>query len=324
MASQHKLLEYGYATPVRLPLQRRRRRPSFPTPRPDLAMPSPPQSPTSWYIDQSTITMPLVDVQIQHNRRQDTDFDPAPREAAGSSTQAIISVIDEYTSNFPSRMLLPDAPCVSEVRALLHRPMLPSRRRLQSGDEDPKSPLACPTDFPSSRNIKHRRPPRHRRHSFFISNTHSSIEDPQHSFDPRKLDNEFALAPPDLEPSRRVFPDTSNFMRSTLYAHVLVYTFISSLNDSTSPSPIGHEIHHHRAESHVPTEGGSLGISSIDTLSTLDAREIEENLRNCIGILVAEMEGHHDAEGFYEIKSRCINESLLRTLVEVVKSCEMQ
>ena len=187
----------------------------------------------------------------------------------------------------------------------------------------PKSPLACPTDFPSSRNIKHRRP-RHRRHSSFISGTRSSIEDPQHSFEPRNPDNEFALAPPDLEPLKRVFPNTSNFMWSALYAHVLVYISVSSPDDSTLPSPIGHEIHHHRTGSHVLTEANSLGISLLDTLSTLGAGEIEQNLRNCIGILVAEMGGQQEAQGFHGIKSSCINESLLRTLIEMVKSCEMQ
>ncbi|TAQ88674.1 hypothetical protein B7494_g2999 [Chlorociboria aeruginascens] len=130
-----------------------------------------------------------------------------------------------------------------------------------------------------------------------------------------------------LRPLRRIFPHTSDFLRSALYAHIIGYSYTTSLaNFSPHPSSLLH------ASSSSPNinipfkAADTFGIPSGAVITpaprtpdedfvTIRIRHLEERLRGCIARLVTAMKG----SGASRYEDKGIDVRFLRSLVEVVK-----
>lgn len=164
----------------------------------------------------------------------------------------------------------------------------------------------------------------------------------------------YQLAAANLQPLHTIFPISSDFLRSALYAHILAYIFLQSLPSSnmiSQPASFSSNTRmNHHAASHstshslrkqssfphnfssyhntsivgIPAKAAStLGLSSSTSVrrnmgAVTQNKRIELNLRSCIGKLLKGMEGKADAQ----TGKAGVEGWILRSLIEVVRGCE--
>ncbi|CAD6448898.1 f443e6e4-cae2-4cc2-88ff-16b21717a4b9 [Sclerotinia trifoliorum] len=227
----------------------------------DLAMSSPPTSPEPTY---QKVTMNQGNVLHSPIDLSPTEFSPTP--ASPDTILDIVAAIEESTSNFPSKMLLVDTPCISSIRSHLkatsvtnvkstppppppstttfnqfrpkglnrrNRPqticLSPTSKSKSSNSQIPTTPPSTPpfspdfsiSSFPSKNK------------SNATKSTNKSSTLPTFSYQ---------LAAANLQPLHAIFPISSDFLRSALYAHILAYIFLQSL-PSTDPTSSSSQLH---------------------------------------------------------------------------------
>jgi hypothetical protein len=280
----------------------------------------------------------------------DSQWPLPPSYPSQPSLTDIISSLEASISSFPSTILLPDTPCISAIRSreihLVSPPVMPqchisaSPLRSPFGQEFPRPPTNPQNHKPRmfSSSLQWQNP------SFPITSNGSPYSSsPMRSSSLPIVMPPTSLFPPDLTPLMRIFPKTSDFMRSVLYAHIIAHTFITSLSTSTQRSQIDHPSSHRRDTPHwtssplSPKAANVLGIAVQDSDPTRDSAEkqlqfkirlqaLQQTLRKCIYCLTSVMDsnlGIEDVPDLDDNGTGCNNGKLfIRTLEEVVRGCE--
>lgn len=312
----------------------------------------------------------------QHDAHSPVDHPLTP--ASPDTILDIVSEIEECTSNFPAKMLLVDTPCISSIRSHLK-----ATSAIGLSKSSPQQAAAPPTAIfnqtrPKGINRRNRpeticlspilnnksfnsqipvtppsTPPFNANFSFSsVSSTMPTTK----SYAKSSILPTFAyqLAAANLQPLHTIFPISSDFLRSALYAHILAYIFLQSLPSSNMISQTASfssdtRMNHHAAShsnSHslrkqssfphnfssyhntsivgIPAKAAStLGLSSSTSVrrnmgAVTQNKRIELKLRSCIGKLLKGMEGKADAQ----TGKAGVEGWILRSLIEVVRGCE--
>ncbi|ATZ50606.1 hypothetical protein BCIN_06g01030 [Botrytis cinerea B05.10] len=343
------------------------------SPMEDLAMSSPPTSPDEPEAHK------FSNFSQRKISRSPADLSPTP--ASPDTILDIVAAIEECTSNFPTKMLLADTPCISSIRSHLKATSTVSFKSFQRSKQPPAPPAPSTTTLkpPHHKGLNRRNRPQTiclsptetKSFNFSIPTTppvtppfspdftFSSLAPDTTSAGPSPILPTFAyqLAAANLQPLHAIFPVSSDFLRSALYAHILAYIFLQSLPSSTPPSstPLTRTptIKHSHSASHslrkssfhnttfssytynntslvgIPAKAAStLGLSSSTSIrrnGTLGGgaaasqnKKIELNLKTCIGKLLKGMQGSVDVDG----NGKEVEGWVLRSLVEVVRGCE--
>jgi hypothetical protein len=153
-------------------------------------------------------------------------------------------------------------------------------------------------------------------------------------------------ATPNWEPIRNIFPAATDYLCDALYAHLVVYNYVSILcplplgalaGDSGEGQPIPKKAAHLLGLQEAPTGPtglrrmasrravGSGGIAPLGTGTEL--REVQKGLRLCIGKLVAELKQEESADSeeggpLHSKKEVMVDPLLVRSLCEVVRCAE--
>ena len=315
----------------------------------DLAMSSPPISPTSRIVNKMFATQGWASTKPQSNDRDELIWCPRSRR---DSVCKIILNLEESIRDFPATTLLSDSQCVSSMRAYQQqlRPLVSYHS--QTGLANSMSQLTdevdwrppCDLDY-SSATVATNTARVHRKRCSSTSNTecrltHQSQSQSQrpstscNTFDASlKHPQSNPLAAPKLQPIRNIFPRASEWVIGAVYAHIVAYNFLNSVSLS-SDSP--HNIPFHTWTSQeLPSKAAkTLGIPAMNRLprisntreDVLNARDstieaITDAVLRCIEYLL------HDVDGAGFSRSDGLNggsleATLVRALVEVVKGCE--
>lgn len=303
----------------------------------DPATNSPPDSPQEYTTKGLIPDTPPRTSQIQRN----IEFpDSPPRSVTPSDLlDDIISALKESTSGFPSTMLLPDTPCIAAIRSVLQQAycLKPSSMNF------PSPPSACGTSMSwhsdevdsvcQQNSAATSLPPRS---SDAISDANNTsfldfqLDSPPAEEDEPCWEFPFPSTKLDLGPFRNIFPHTSDFMRSALYAHVLAYHFITT-HDTSQSSHSSFDVPFYTTNSQGPPSkaASTLGLASSAKLAriiNMDSSglmirpmDLEGSLLSCISQLMGGMEGRvskHNKE------ATAVDRAFVRALVEVVKGCE--
>jgi hypothetical protein len=150
-------------------------------------------------------------------------------------------------------------------------------------------------------------------------------------------------AEPNLQPFSAIFPSTTSYLRSALYAHILAYIFVTSLPEyyaipqthTPPPSPIKLRYYSTTSQSIPQKAADRLGIPVPATPRKIDVADdainlrqsrmgsgvvmLAEKLRSNIGWLIAKMSDDRNEK---EEGAGRVDASFLRALEEVVKGCE--
>ncbi|KAM3080850.1 hypothetical protein ACMFMG_004807 [Clarireedia jacksonii] len=308
----------------------------------DLAMTSPPATPEPPVISTAPnfSRQPTTSSQTEHKRVTQLHApEPSSISSAPQSFSDIISTIEDSTINFPSKMLLADTPCVSTIRSHLS-----SAKSSPQGSKPKPKPKSLKVHIPSTsfssstssldrllRTYPHQRPQ---------TICYSPISAATSIYSPLDIDTPltppFSPPPqfsstfqatttkPNLNPLRSIFPHSSDFLLSSLYAYITSYTYLTTLpsnaipssskSKSTSSHPSSHpRSRHHRTPSFtrssfgIPAKAAStLGInieglrggmgskgknSCSKATTTTRKEELEAAVLSCIGKLLEGMEG---------------------------------
>ncbi|PQE15143.1 hypothetical protein CJF31_00007237 [Rutstroemia sp. NJR-2017a BVV2] len=351
-------------------------RQSVSTTKVDLAMTSPPASPEPSVA--STVTkstrQPTTSSQTEHKRvPQFSAPTSSPIASAPRSFSDIISTIEDSTTNFPSKMLLADTPCVSTIRSHLSSAKVsPQASKLQSKPKSLKLHIPS-TSFSSStssldRLLRTHTHPRPQTICYSPISAGTSIYSPLDidtpltpPFSPPNFSSTFqaTTTKPNLNPLRSIFPHSSDFLLSSLYAYIMSYTYLTTLPSNSIPSSSSTPSHPptyasnsrlHRTPSFtrssfgIPAKAAStLGInieglrngksagmgSKGKTAKTTRKEDLEAAVLRCIGKLLEGMEGVKNGGAAAEKKGKKGEKEkeklegwMVRSLVEVVRGGE--
>ncbi|KAH8759182.1 hypothetical protein BGZ57DRAFT_932373 [Hyaloscypha finlandica] len=320
--------------------------PHMPKRRLDLAMTSPPDSPTHGYRDAlgapptwrtPTSTSPE---QKAYGGGQPTHADQAGLDA--ESINNILTALENLTSHLPSGTLQPDTPCIRAIRSQL---IPPSATYQQSTPANALllHPFPHPSPPPPDITLNRRKTTNFSKPRRMPSvATSKSCPVPRNPPPPTpslpnlrfphatpNYQQPLRLPPPDTQPLHRIFPKSSKFMRSTLYAYILAHIFVTSLS-----TPPGHETPRFPKKrrdtpywpaTDVPSKAADLlGIAyhqpvneDIDFNNRVEG--VKDRIRKAIAGLAEEMEVHGCREGFDAGEGLVF----IKSLEEVVRGCEV-
>ncbi|KAE9372808.1 hypothetical protein N431DRAFT_467043 [Stipitochalara longipes BDJ] len=305
----------------------------------DLAMTSPPDSPTHGssgaFGAAPAWQMPIyTEPEPQASSCQSIDGQ------AGLSTDAINDILislENLTSHFPSGTLQPDTPCILAIRTQLAPPFQQSnspsallsscfphqsapqpastlnRRKTTNFSKPRRSPSAATSkSCPVPRNPPPPTPS--------LPNLHTPFSKPNSQ-------QASQLPPVDTQPLHRIFPKSSKFMRSSLYAYILAHIFASSLSSRTEARrfPKKRRDTPYWPTTDVPSKAADfLGIAfkhTSDKDSNFNQRveEVKDRIRKAIASLFEEME----VDGCREGADAGLGLLFIKSLEEVVRGCEM-
>ena len=245
-------------------------------------------------------------------------------------TRTIIDSIHDVVQDFPQQMLFLDTSCVTDIRYQNHLAQRKTDSRSFSNSSSSSSASSLPLD---RRNL----PTRRRRTAtnffapFFLATTRKSSYSEKKvassnanrppsciSTDWKSLASQPDIPPPELSIFRHIFPDTQDWWRSVLYAHLVAFNYISENN--TPPQRNDHGF----PSKACRTLGISCGQSTLASDATIRLTDLEKNLVSCITWITHCMTGKRGAQ-------RDINEYrdefdrdhiLVRALAEIAKVCE--
>lgn len=255
-----------------------------------------------------------------HLDRQDSDSDFA---------LAMISALEESTSNFPSTMLLPDTPCIHAIQNYLCYPYERNQHSLRGSlrfsDNYSQTRFDIVQQQTTSSSLYRRASSA--RDSDAMTNSSINSDLLLSPFGPGRL-TQGSFIPSihqlNLQPLRNVFPASTPFLLAALFAHVLTYNFLTSLTSPTLSQIDVTRLHERQPSqnklvSHIPTTTSYvlppkvisvLGIPSMAArppsprpdvrvgavgLRTSDGgmarvEDLREKIRGCIGWLIGEMD----------------------------------
>lgn len=254
----------------------------------------------------------------------------------------IFSSLEASISSFPSTVLLPDTPCISAIRSReyqhVSQPVMPQ-------DHGSASPLSSPfgQEFPRPPSYQPTIKPRPfkfttERDDSSFSTTSSSLQDSSSAIPSSSLPIVMiptCVYPPNLTPLKRIFPKTSDFMLSVLYAHITAHTFIISLSAPQRDYSFVHRRDTpHWTSSMSPKAANVLGIAFLHSGDSAEKQlqfkirlhALQQKLRECIYCLVSVMDSDIGIEHVPKLDDHGSGSSngklFIRTLEEVVRGCE--
>merc|ERR1711939_239465 len=145
----------------------------------------------------------------------------------------IITDLEDIVSGFPTNMLLPDTPCISEIQLALNNP----------NPQSPNPNISPRTLAPPFNSTNDRRSVANFSRPRTTNNLTSSRSTPMirpTAWRTSYISYSTTIQPtthlptPDLSPLTRIFPNGSEYAQSGLYAHILAHLFLTSL---PAPSP---------------------------------------------------------------------------------------
>jgi hypothetical protein len=245
-------------------------------------------------------------------------------------TRTIIDSIHDVVQDFPQQMLFLDTSCVTDIR---HQNHLAQRKTDSRSFSNSSSSSSANSLLLDQRNL-----PTHRRrtatnffaHLFLATTRKSSYSQKKAassyanrpssciSTDWKSLASKPDIPPPELSIFRHIFPDTQDWWRSVLYAHLVAFNYINENN-----TPPQRNVHCFPPKA-LRTLGISYGQSILASDATIRLTDLEENLVSCITWITHCMTGKRSAQ-------RDINEYqdefdrdhiLVRALAEIAKVCE--
>ncbi|PVH74697.1 hypothetical protein DL98DRAFT_519137 [Cadophora sp. DSE1049] len=298
----------------------------FPSRRFDLAMNSPPMSPKVFPDPPaaSRFSYSVISVGIE----TDEDANMASRWSLDSTSSEeksnidIMTDLEDIVSGFPSNMLLPDTPCISEIRLSLGN----ANPEHSSHDtsyltHEPRTYFTNLNDRKSVANFSRPRRTNQLTSSRSTPMVQATAWRSSYISSSSTIQPAARLPTPDLAPLSRIFPNSSEYARLALYAHIIAYTFLTSL---PTPSPqlenlprrrrdtpywtTSHLGHPRMSNSHFHTNESSLQSRIFD---------LQSKLRKCIFRLMNNMDSsicQASGDGRAEL--------MLRAVEEVVRASE--
>ncbi|KAL5330509.1 hypothetical protein ACEPPN_000026 [Leptodophora sp. 'Broadleaf-Isolate-01'] len=302
----------------------------------DLAMNSPPMSPKVFPDPPpaSRISFSVMNAGIE------TDEDPSVTsrwsyDSAASEQKSNVNIItdlEDIVSGFPSNMLLPDTPCITEVRLSLS-----NSNPHHSSHNNPYFPReSCTTLTNDRKSVANFSRPRKTNCLSSSQSTpmvqttawRSSYISSSPTIQPQVI-----LPSPDLTPLFRIFPNSSEYTRLALYANMIAYIYITSLPTTstqfdssprrrrdtpywtTSPLPskaVTVLSHPQTSNSYTYSNGSGLQTRILD---------LKSSLRKCIFLLMNNMDSSICQVNDGDIGSGR-GELMLRAVEEVVRASE--
>ncbi|KAB8298559.1 hypothetical protein EYC80_000738 [Monilinia laxa] len=217
----------------------------------DLAMSSPPTSPEE----------PTSNNFSNNQQGLLSPIDLSPTPASPDTILDIVAAIEDCTSNFPTKMLLADTPCISSIRSHLKVTL-----RISAAQKSPQKLASTTLPRTFNKNRPKYLSRRHRAQNICLSPTSDSqsfisqIPATPPSTPPSSVDFSISSAPStttqtkssilptfasqlaaaNLQPLHTIFPISSDFLRSALYGHILSYIFILSLPSTNTANSDTH------------------------------------------------------------------------------------
>ncbi|KAH7333049.1 hypothetical protein BKA65DRAFT_38849 [Rhexocercosporidium sp. MPI-PUGE-AT-0058] len=196
----------------------------FPNRRFDLAMNSPPMSPKVFPDPPAasrfsfSVISAGIEIGKDPNMASRWSFDSTASE---QKSNVDITDLENIVSGFPSNMLLPDTPCISEIRLSLSN-VSPQHKYHATSDSLPADDRKSVANFSRPRRTNclssSQSTPMVQTTAWQSSHISKSTIQPN-----------LTLPAPDLNPLSRMFPNSSEYTRLALYAHAIAYIFITSL-----------------------------------------------------------------------------------------------
>ncbi|KAK0110978.1 hypothetical protein ONS95_001359 [Cadophora gregata] len=310
----------------------------FPRRRLDLAMNSPPMSPKVFPDPPpaSRFSYSAMSAGIE----VDEDPNPVSRWSFDStmsedkSTVHIITDLEDMVSGFPRNMLLPDTPCISEIRLGLSNTSsdLPSPTISHSSSESRSNDSHSIANFSRPRRTNNNLTSS--RSTPIVQNNpawRSSFISSSSTIQPATR-----LSKPDLTPLSRIFPNSSEYTRLALYGHILAHIFLTSLPSTPSPqlennnnssssniprrrrdtpywttSHAGHPRMSDSYPSFAPTSFASTSSNNESSTLQLRIQTLRSKLRKCIFRLMNNMDSsicQANLDGRAELMLRAVEE----------------
>ncbi|KAH7382097.1 hypothetical protein BKA64DRAFT_713336 [Cadophora sp. MPI-SDFR-AT-0126] len=235
----------------------------------------------------------------------------------------IMTDLEDIVSGFPTNMLLPDTPCISEIRLGLGNAN-PERSSHDTSylTHEPRTYFTNLNDRKSIANFS-----RPRRTDNLSSSRSTPMVQPtawrsSYISSSSTIQPATRLPTPDLAPLSRIFPNGSEYAHLGLYAHMIAYIFLTSL---PTPSPQLENLPRRRRRDTpywTPAQGGQPHMSisySQANESSLKSRslDLKTKLRKCIFRLMNNMDSsicQDNGDGRAEL--------MLRAVEEVVRASE--
>ncbi len=308
----------------------------------DLAMASPPMSPKVFpdppiHARFSFSVMSAgIEADVEPNLSSRWSFDSA--ESEPKTDFDIISDIEDVVSGFPSTMLVPDTPCIAAIRLDLAN----SRSPTPASTPDPSAQVSRrPGHQKNAKSVqnfsRHRRIPlTTSRSSPMVHTTAWRTSYISEALTSAPLD----FAPtPGLEALHRLFPNSSEFTRLALNAHIIAYTFISSLPNTERP----HTSSRRRRDTPYwtsspsssqaatvlayPRASNTVTYTSSSGLQTRIA-DLKTSIRRCVFRLLNNMDPSICKEDatrpLHDDRVSGVGAAMLRAVEEIVRGCEIQ
>lgn len=226
-----------------------------------------------------------------------------------NSLHETISDLETHLGAFPTWMMLEDSTCVSSIRSYLKLPsknLTIARRR----PDPPLSPaLSQDSPFLDASTALESNP------------FDSHLPTIPNAFTQSLLDSTRDSFGADLGPLERIFPDSTIFMQSALYAHLLAYIFVTSLGPSLNVIPATPPAMSPRSSTIIPSKAAELLGLNPDLIIPSATKALEDQLVHHIGTLVNDMENPPGTATDHE-PVKGISRIMLMSLVEVVRAAE--
>lgn len=266
----------------------------------------------------------------------------------------VVETLRVQISGFPATMLLTSNLTVETVRAyskkLRHRLGPSSALGLGGGDTDNRSIFSFSSRTTPTKPSKFRSPSswgfpfnlRRRSNDESPSKLGTKNNTPSPTSSGLSAVGSKPPVTPDWDPIRNIFPAAADFLCDALYAHIVVYNYVSIL----CPLPVAVEAGDGGEGQRIPKKAAHLlGLQEGSTGSTglrrvasrravgggssapTELLDVQKGLRLCIGKLVAELKleaGAKREEGgpLHSKKEVPVDALVMRSLCEVVRSAE--
>lgn len=327
-------------------LFRRQFDPYLPKRRLDLAMTSPPFSPTTEtadaFTDPPVWKEPSTTCPDEKAYGGHSTSDTERAVLSADSINDILTALENLTSHFPSTTLQPDTPCILAIRSQL------APQSTGSQPSKPSNGIHSPLflNHPAADAIVRRRKTTNfsKPRRLPSSATSKSCPTPRNTqlttsqdFHLPHSNPQGTLSPPEMQALHRIFPKGSKFMRSTLYANILAHIFVSSLSTpyQAPKSPKKRRDTPYWPTTDVPSKAADvLGIPGLGIMYPSAPNEdgvwservsrLAEVLRKSITCLVSSIdpESCQEDSEFTGLGAE-LGSLFIKSLEEVVRSCEM-
>lgn len=228
----------------------------------------------------------------------------------------LVEEISSFIDSFPENMLTLDAPCIMELRRLKKnlRETSTAQKPAQSPHPNRRTSFGPQTELASP------------------GASSSNTWPPPDGSRPPCIDHATDARAADLSPLRTIFPETNDWWRGILYAHLVAYNHITTLSDKPSSSiPSPSEKWQKTPRDSVcghPPAPLNPEPKEATTAAAQSLADVEDSLAFSIICIANFMAGYGDSlygensEAQSSVTRSKPDRILIRSLAEVVRKCE--